>query len=617
MSDEALALQAPLDSEQCASNMSLTAKPATKAMTLAFSIVVMTALMSCGRWIVAIATHRNQGLDPSDEAYYLASASNPGTAVARQSNFGFYVHLLLRAGGGSIGGLRLAGLVLLLASTATVSWAAMRFLPTGTVKSWRWLGGAAAWLCISSVTLTHYALWIVTPGYNLLALSAAMFILAGLVCGLAQESVLHAVNPWWRPVGCFVAVGCGVVVLADVKATSGLAVGLLSATILIAVLGTRGTARTAWSIAVGAVAGLLVNLVVVGSPVDTVTKIRRYAEMVSIDSSHESSAVWQTPFLGSTVLPWLGWFFLAVVTIVVAWRRISGVRARSLAMTVAAIAVSVALWGDRAGGGPEAFFTNGWWWLRLTTWTMLFVTALAPTPSRRLLIGPLLGLAALAVAIGSNNGLIRQTALTSGLLAVAVVAQVVIVAFSSDAQPLRALPALVFVLVTAWASFHTVPEAMSQPYRLGAPLQQSSVPVVLKGFGEVKVTPALADYIVGLQRISPLIPSDARDCMVDLSGNTPLSALALDARSATLPWVTGGYPGSSEALAFLLESTPCVGGRVLLVDAPDGPNRLQLPVVLRGRVSRQLGVVHFAGYVDEWQVVSILEAGTTRPPEDT
>lgn len=590
--------------------MATTERPVTladHAATVAMAFGALVSLVSVLRWVYAIVAHRAQGLDPSDEAYYLISAITPDATVARLSNFGYYLHVMRNVTGGTLGGLRIGGLGLLLMSAAVAAWGLTRWLPMVTAKLTRRLHFLGAWACISSVTLTYYALWIVTPSYNLLVLAFALLVFGGLLSALPVAMLHNAPVPWWRPIGGFVLVGCALVGLADVKVTAGAGVATLCAVILVCVLGFRDALGATWSIAVGLLAGITIDLVVVGSPTTTAVELARYARMTSISKAYSASKVWETTFLVETALGWLVWFSAATVVIAVAWRWLGSPRVRSVIMAMSACAVGFMLWSERVRGGTAAVASNGWWWVRMTAWTLLFITALAPRPSRALAIGPIIAVGGIASALGSNNGFIRQTVFTSGLFALAVVTQAMIVVYSADTAQLRALPALVFVVVAAWASFGEVSAALHAPYRLAAPIGANTEPISITHLGSVRVTPPMAAYIADLQALGSLVPLDARNCLVDLSGGTPVSAMALGARSAAVPWPFGGIATSTATLSYLLSFSTCIEGRVLLIESPDGGNRIDLPAVLRGRKSRVVGEVHFHGYVDELQIVSILE----------
>ncbi len=576
-------------------------------ITMGFTVALLVCALSAARWIAALITHRDQGLDPSDESLYLISALRPGGSVARLSNFGYYLHLLQRATGGSASGLRLGGLTILMASTLFAACSLRAWLPTETSKGVQRCYVLSAWMVVSSVALTYYALWIVTPSYNLLTLVFSLLAFGGLISAIPRTIDSARTSERWRPLSGLVTVGCAVVLLTDVKATAGVGIGLLCVSALLITRDRHGTLRTCSALGLGVVIGVLIDVIIAGSPVMTLRYMARYARMTSMSKSYSNAIVWESDFLIHTVAIWMLWFVAAAVIITALWKRVRGVRARMIIISVSALVTAAALWSDRARGGPDGFADNGWWWFRITAWTLLFLTALAPRRNRLLTIGPLVALGALACALGSNNGFIRQSAFTSALFALAVTLQATVIVVSPRVNLARAIPAVVFIVTAGVASYGEVAGALQHPYRLAAPIGANTVPIDLAGAGQLFVTPAMAQYVRDLQAIAPLVPEDARACLVDLSGNTPVSALALNVDNAALPWAYGGFPGSDAGLAYILKFSRCLDGRVLLIDAPHGPNRIALPTELAGRRSRTLGQVKFHGYVDEVQVVSILE----------
>lgn len=575
---------------------------------LAVAVVLTTAVAATAlvRWVAALVAHRSQGLDPSDEALYLIAARDPDAAVARPSNFGHYLHLLLRLTGGSLGWFRVAGLAVLVAGTTVAWWGVTRWIPKPVALPVRRLVLVAVWVCLSAVALTHYTLWLVTPGYNLLALTFAMTAFGGTLAGLRTTTSGHGPAPLWPPNGGFLVLGFSAIMLAEVRATAGVGVGVVALTMLIVVGGSRSALSSASSVALGLAAGLIVTMIVVGSPITTLTAVSRYSHMTAIGRMYRPADVWEARFLRASVVPWLVRLMIVALVIAVVWRGITSLRVRTAVMTVSTITTAAVLWGDHARGGSGALASGaGWWWLRMTGWALLFLTALAPRASRTLAIGPLILLGALGTTIGSNNGVVHQTALTAGLFALAIVSQAVIVAFSCRWESARILPAVVFMLIAGLVSFGQLSASLADPYRLAGPISANDTDVSLGSLGTVQVTEAMARYLAELHMISPLVPDDARDCLVDLSGGTPLTAIALGSRSATNPWVLGGYPGSAAALDYLLTFAPCITGRVLVVDAPNGDRRIPLPDALRGRTSRVLGEARFQGYLQELQVVSV------------
>ncbi len=597
------------DSEELGPRNDETRSP--KASLTSFSgcaIATLVAAVAVVRWTTALAINSGRGLDPSDESFYLLNAQHPDATVARQSDFGYYTHLLLRLSGDSLSWFRLAGLASLLLSCVAAAHGVIQWLPHETPSRWRRTALVLASTCVAAVALTHYGIWLVTPGYNLLTLDASLLVFAGMLIALSPTQDKHEPRPWWRPRFGFVLVGAAGIVLTDVKITAGIAVGLVCLVTIVTVVGPRDALKTAWSLGTGVTTGAILNLLVVGSPVATVRETIRYARMTEIARDHPSSALWQATFLWANVVPWLLMMAVAGLCIAALWRVIHSDQSRIAFMTIATGVVTMTLWGDRPHGGLSLLSSGaGWWWLQMTGWTLLFITALAPTWNRTLSIGPFIALGAVAAGFGSSNGLIRQTVLTSGLYGLAVTTQATIVAFTVIGYGRRMVPAAVFIVAAGLSSITQVQQALNAPYRVDAPIETNNVSVHVGAFGTVDVTPVMANYITALQALSPHIPATARDCLVDLSGGTPVSAIALNARSATTDWVYGGGPGASASLEYLLQFAPCIKGPVLLIDSPDGGLRMKMPAVLRGRASRVLGEVYYRGYLNELHVVSILE----------
>lgn len=580
------------------------------AAFVACATAVVFAVAGLLRWAITIFIHRNQGLDPSDEASYLISSTTPGSAVAIATNYGHYTHLLLQISGGSLGSFRLSGLALMLVSTFAAAWGVSRWFHESISDRWRRVGLVSLWCCLSATAATHYAAWIVTPGYNLLTFSLGMVVFSGLLSAFAAATG-ELVAQWWRPISGYVIVGVSGAFLADIKITAAFATGLLCLIGIALVRGLREPVRTAWSLGVGIVVGVGCTIVLDGSPITTLKKYSRGSQAITLAHTHIAKAVLETDFVHHAVLPWLGWFVVAAAVIAVGWHWIRRAHVRVALMTVGACMVGAQMWSQRPTGGVQVLAsTGGWWWFRATAWALLLVTALASTRSRSLAIGPIIALGAWGLTIGSNTGFIREGVLTTGLFSLAIVTQAVIVAFRLAVEPARALPAAIMSVVLAATSFALVPEALASPYRLDGPMGTNTSLVHLASFGDIDVTPFLAQYITDLQAIAPFIPVDARDCLVDLAGGTPLSALALGVQSATLPWEPGGYPGSAKSLAYLLEFAPCIDGPVLLIDAPLGTRRIALPDVLAGRTSHLIGTVNYNGYLNEDQTVSVLDPPT-------
>lgn len=583
---------------------------------IAATMVTLLSGVALARWTTALVRHRARGLDASDESYYLLWAVDPDAPIARQGDFGYYLNLMWRWSGGSLASLRLAGAVAILAACALMAAAVTRWIPAQFARRVRRLAFVANWVCVSAVAFTYYALWLVTPSYNLLSLVFGLVAFAGLIGGLAGEATRDR-RPARSstPTAWFVVLGAAGALLADVKPMAGAAAATLCLPTIVAVSGLRRSVTLMKPTAAGIAIGIAVNVVVVGSPATTYTEARRFVHMVAIGRYYSAEQVWDRTLVIHSVLPWLASLAVTSVAVAAVWRWVRSPTTRTLVIGVTTAVVSVLLWGDRPHGGPAVFSGDaGWWWLRMTGWTLVFVSALAERRERVLMIGPFVALGGLAASVGTDNGFIRLAGLMAGLFAAGVLVQAVLVASRGGGELLRALPAFGFFLCAAVVSASQVAEALRDPYRLEASVAANRVPVRLRGLGTVEVSPGLARYVIDLQRIGPRVPAAARNCLVDLAGGTPLSALALEARPATTPWTFGGYAGTGPALEYIIGYAPCVSGPVLLIEAVGGERAIARSSVLEGRRATVVGEVRFDGYIDEVQVVSVVEPTSTFRP---
>lgn len=133
----------------------------------------------------------------------------------------------------------------------------------------------------------------------------------------------------------------------------------------------------------------------------------------------------------------------------------------------------------------------------------------------------------------------------------------------------------------------------------------SDQPVYLGDLGTLSMPAGTSSYVSQLQSLAGRLSDDQRRCLVNLTGGTPIAALALDARPAGFPWLLGGYPGSAEAASYWLAGDECVDGRFALLEAPGGERSIQRPTSFAGREFRVVGEVRFDGYLVETQVLSV------------
>ena len=573
-------------------------------------VPVAASVAAVVRWLGVLVANRNRGIDVSDEGYYLLAAMDPAGGSATVSDFGFYLRPLL-AVSGSVGRFRMIGLLLVLGTALVAALAVRDMLGSVFDRRLTWLVAAALWVSIAASALTYYAQWLVTPSYNLLALLFAMLAatLTAAAAGRLDDDIDHDISRFVLALGAVVAWG------VMIKPSAFVAVGSICATTLVFVGGMSRARRLAIDLAGGATIGLAIHwLISLQWPHRDLERLSRGAEAFRRLGSHPSDRVFETDFLRETVL----WWFLALagagVVLAISWRWIREARIRQLIAAIGALVMMVAMLRSQAEGGSSLLASgSGWWWLRLSALALFWTTVAVPAPRRVYVLGPAIALLAPAAALGSNNGIVRQTALVVGPLTLAVLVQASLVARHRQESDLALIlvPASVFVLVGSIHSFGLIDDATDDPYRLGAPLDAEFVEVTLGSLGPVQAPPATAAYLRELGSLATEVEPEALGCFVDLTGSTPLAAVALGADPAGLKWMSGGYPGSAESAAYVIERADCLDGPVAMLEAPGGVRSIPRPDALADREFVEVGRLDFDGYVQEQQVLSV---ASTQPP---
>lgn len=143
-------------------------------------IIAIIALFSFGLIFSSI----NRGLELSDESFYLYYAIKFDDMAASITPFGYLIHPFFLFLGSSIIALRLAG-VAMLAITGAIFGFALTVYYRSAGRSWiNWRLAVTVALC----NLAYYAVWSLTPGYNLLILCAVELIGAGALFASRRTS---------------------------------------------------------------------------------------------------------------------------------------------------------------------------------------------------------------------------------------------------------------------------------------------------------------------------------------------------------------------------------------------------------------------------------------------
>lgn len=314
--------------------------------------------------------------------------------------------------------------------------------------------------------------------------------------------------------------------------------------------------------------------------------------------------------------PWFFKFLVGALLLSLLWKLVRRDGTRLLITAIGSVLTALLFVLTLPEGGPASLNHNaGWWWIRFAAMTLLWLTANAHAVSRRLVLGPLVSFMAVGAAAGSGNGVVHEVVLTVGIFGVGILVHGLVVVSPTDEAPehmepgrrcSRAavlLPIALFFGVGSLASSRALQGALRSPYRLIGGLNAETESVDLGVFGTIDVHPETTRYIRQLQAIGKRMPTEARDCLVDLAGGTPLSALALGAQPAASPWIVGGYSGSNDFADYVLADSRCLSGPYILIEAPRGTRAIDRPAWLDTTGATFLGRPRYSGYMTDDQLI--------------
>ena len=596
--------------------------------------VVVCAVATIGtfvtlRWIVELVANSGRGLDASDESLYLLAVESPHASRFAASGFDSYLGPIWWLCNHSIARFRLAGVVILIGAIAVTARLCHR-VASGANREFPLAVSICFFASLASLAFSSYILWLTTPGYNFVVLVVTLLI-AGMVAEIALAPIRCPPDSEvrrWR-VSIETVLGFAFSVGAMVKGPAFVSIAALSGVALIVTRGPRWLVRHLWQLSTGFMLGLLVFVTLTGSPVGVVQRMLRGIRAVGILGVHTRESLWEITSMRHVYGPWFFRYLLGACVLGLLWRLVRRDDVRIALTSLGAVVTAIVFVSSVPRGGVAALGgTTGWWWVRFAAMTLFWSTANTGVLSRKLALGPLVALMAVGAAAGSSNGVIREVALTVGILGVGILVHGLVVVSlrrefcevgegeQSGRTAVAVLPIALFFVIGGVASNSALDGALHKPYRLTGTLEAESEAVDLGDFGTIDVHQKTAQYIHELQMIATQVPDEARDCLVDLSGGTPLTAIALGVQPASVPWIVGGYPGSGAFADYVLRGSPCLVGGFVLIEAPGGSRAIKRPSWLDTRGAAFLGQVEYDGYLKETQYVWLVPRAVLRAADE-
>jgi hypothetical protein len=524
-------------------------------------------------WITAIVSFRDQGLDGSDESFYLLMTDYARHGFPMTTEFGQFNRALAALTPGGLGGIRIGGVILLLSASVLTARAAVETMASVLPSRWHRINaGVAAAVAVSVGSMSYYGIWLTTPSYNLYVTSFTL-----LIAGMALRAVA---SPGDRArIGDIVGVGVVGAALFLVKPPSAVLVGVLVLGLFVSMRGLRWAARHTPVLAVAAgVALLTYSFVVAGGPSRLLSQFAEGNRALAATDRYGIGVLLNGGFLR------LNGALLGVLVVLQlsSWlviRRLPRMAPKRIASLIAFGLTATALFGVRPHGGfgprslgrtgmsPEA----GTWWLAVGVATMLWTMTTTTKFSRSHLVGPWLLLVAIGSVFGSGNGAFAMVTTQAGLVVLAVIVHSATMltpagtplARSADSLSSFTILAMALSLITS-AIILQRNEAIASPYRQD-PLTELHSEVSIPRWGLVRLSAVQADYVRALSGYAQQWSKSDVACVAVLSG-TPLSALALDRRPMGSPWLDVSTAGWQAASRRLVERDPCPTEEVFVVE---------------------------------------------------
>lgn len=526
---------------------------------------------------VCFAGLADRGFETTDEAFYLLHLQHWRQTDAAVGFFGLYFEWLLRAVDGDVALVRVAGWLVLVGAAACATVEVLAYCARGVPAS-RWpyaVAGAA-----SALTYYCYLTTLRVPSYNLAALVFALLATAALL--RARRLPVDKGGLPWAVLP--VVYGAAIAACTISKPTAGLLLVPLHLAFLLATgWGWRFTGLGkffVWSLLGAGVSlfGLQVAnpswTKVVGNGLSMLAAYGSHGDGVG---SMAHLLAWQIKSMLASGAPAAG--ALALVCLSISWVarrwRVSGLG------VVEVVAVGAVVWfilgiSDREGWWLLAVVALGAMLIRLTVCVDPDEMVLAPQARQMLPCLAMLMCTPFALSFGTNNSIAIHASINAVFAGMALVACLCALRASGRLGGPGAAVALATLAVPGVFTQWRASVDVESTFRLTSPLS-AQVHRVSVGLGahELLVDEKMRASLGGLYDTARAAGWKPGATMLDLTGDGPGWVYALGATPLGVPWLLGGYPGSSAAASQLVTRAGADRLReAWLLTSDDNPRRI-------------------------------------------
>jgi hypothetical protein len=522
------------------------------------SVPIIATFVIC--WIILFWA-MGKGYDFTDDAHYLIWASNPFIYSWSVSEFGILWHPIYKLVGGDIKSFRLAGAATLSISAAIFGWAVWRLVAHR-------LHQACALPLILSITASSFwafVFWLPTPGYNELNLCGLLLFCAGLMFATPAAGLHFSRVTAIGTAAKAALTAFGACIIAFAKPSTAIGAGLIGLVWLVVF---RPQRSLLYSVYVGMFSAIFFSIIIALLDGDFLTFIQRKLtgiHMLAIHSpTHGLDAAWRSvvdPLVDLVTSPPIRLPILIIIGILFCWSNIALWASRRLTWlvnilsiaTAAGVAIAVGNW--RMGGNLTQEY-----YVALIAPTLLLIAFGLALVIKRLLwrdrlpfaIAAVLAVLPIIFSVGTGTPVIYHASQAS----VFWFAASIILATVTPTE----VRSRIFGGTVMFSSFVTLGillGAIADPYRLREPLWKQTERVEIGALSSVLlVDPSTASYITELQGAAAAHDFQLSTPIIDLTGTSPGTVFAIGGEAPGIPWLSGGYVGSTSYVRETLSRVP-------------------------------------------------------------
>jgi hypothetical protein len=498
-------------------------------------------------------TYLFNGMELSDEGYYLLCIKNPWLYNNLSTQFGFIYYYLFNLLDNDVAYLRLFNFIIIfLCSFIYYNLFFCLFFKNNLLNN-KLIKNILIFI-FSSFTMIIYALWIPTPNYNLLNYTGLIITTIGIF--LIELSQFSRKNLKSRSLAGWGLIGIGgyLVFMAKPQSAAGLALLVL----LWALISKRLTLK-GLTLAVLISLGLLLasSLLLDGSVGEFIMRYKRALAIEKMSNIHSLSKllIIAPDFIITAFWPQAFIFLAALLGWGAALAHFSDLPNKShwlIFVTSSALAIAALLYFFQ--DTLSYIFAKGIL-LGLSPAGLVLHDRLKRISSEPARFGMALLLFAMSLVygLGSNNPAIMGWSLSSFM----IFAGFVLLAVKPGPSSIFRLAGLALTGVVILASIMAA--TWRQPYRQLTPLWAADISIgVPENSGKLRMPGYQAQFFESVYEIVSRAEFEPGTPVIDLTGKLPAVTYAMGGHFPNSPWLNSGYSGSLQTFRFALNSLTCV-----------------------------------------------------------